>query len=100
MVLTIFLVSVGCVNELEGNTDPICHLLAWQYTLKHTHNQPETAEALNIFIERIKESEILTDTTVQSIMLFLLYLRGKQPEEKQGNLVCFIDRLYTILILM
>lgn len=65
-------------NELKGNTDCICHLLAWQYSLRNNLNQPDKAEVLGKMINELENSKILVDPITHNIILCLLYLKGSK----------------------
>lgn len=91
-ILFIVFMVKECENkELKGNTDCICHLLAWQYSLRNELNQPDKAEVLGKIINELENSKILDDPITHNIILCLLYLKGSKSIQTESHNLVFED---------
>lgn len=85
-------VIINCIyleytNELENNSDAICHLLAWEYRLRNELDQFEKAEALHHLVIKLEETQFLNDPLAHNVILFLLYLRGSKPGSEKSLVI-------------
>lgn len=79
-----------CSDCLEGNKDPICHLLAWELELITDHNLKKHAEKLHECMKKFDELPCSDKKTLNGILFLLLQLR-KVPEGDDDFMVrsCF-----------
>uniref|UniRef100_A0A1Y1L2S9 Gamma-tubulin complex component 6 n=2 Tax=Photinus pyralis TaxID=7054 RepID=A0A1Y1L2S9_PHOPY len=62
--------------ELEGNNDPVCHLLAWEYILKSDYSLTDQARKIRNCCEKLENLNVFDDQVNCNIMMCLLHLRS------------------------
>ncbi|KAK4874696.1 hypothetical protein RN001_014056 [Aquatica leii] len=68
-------------SELENNTDPVCHLLAWEYCLLSDYKLKEHSKKIRSCSEKLQSFDIFKDEVCSNIVMLLLNLKSVPGEE-------------------